>query len=63
MAGQPCPVRGLLAFLDSLLRRAALIVETHHQPARQRHVRHDEADAREQLARVILDLGDDTSRL
>ena len=30
VAGKPCPVDGVLAFLDVLLCRAALIVEGHH---------------------------------
>ena len=34
MARQPRPVRGLLAFLDPLLRGTPLVVEAHHRPAR-----------------------------
>ena len=30
LARQPCPVEGILAFLDVLLGGAALVVETHH---------------------------------
>ena len=32
MAGKPAPVDRVLAFLDVLLRRAALILESHQPP-------------------------------
>ena len=57
MARKPRPVCGLLAFFNPLLGRAALVVEAHHRPTRQRHVRHDKTDAREQLTEMMLDLG------
>ena len=63
MARQPRPVRRLLTFLDPLFRRAALVVEVHYRPARQVHVRDKQADAPEQLAWVMHDLGDDRSQL
>ena len=37
-AGQPGPGDGVLALLDVLLRRAALVVERHHPLGRTRHV-------------------------
>jgi hypothetical protein len=61
MTRQPRPVRGLLAFFDPLLGGPALVVEAHHGPARQGHVRHDEAHAPEPLLLVVFDLGDDPS--
>ena len=63
MARKPRPVCGLLAFFNPLLGRAALVLEAHHRPTRQRHVRRDKADAREQLTEMMLDLGHDASRL
>ena len=63
MTRQPRPVRGLFTFFDPLLGRAALVVEPHHRAAWQGHARHDESDAREQLALVMLDLGDNPPRL
>jgi hypothetical protein len=56
-------VRGLLAFLDPLLGRAALVVEPDDRATGERHVRHDEPDARKQFARIMLDLGDDSAGL
>src|SRR5450759_300501 len=47
---QPRPMRGLLAFLDSLLGGPALVVEPHDRAIRDLEIGHDEADAREQLA-------------
>ena len=52
---QARPMRGLFALLDPLLGRAALVVEAHDGPIGEREIRHDEADAREQLAGVVLD--------
>ena len=63
MTRQPGPTRGLFAFLDSLFRRAALVVEANHRATGQGHARHDESDARKQLALVMLDLGDNPSGL
>ena len=54
-------MRRLFAFLDPLLRRAALVVEPHHRPAWQRHARHDKSDAREEFALVMFHLGDNSS--
>ena len=61
MARQPRPVGGLLAFLDPLLRRAALVVEPDDRAARKDPVGHNEPDAREQLTPVVLHLGDNPS--
>ena len=57
LAGQPRPVEGILALLDVLLGRAALIVEPHHPIRVHRQVGDDEAHAGEQLARMPFDLG------
>src|ERR1039458_2902558 len=56
-------MRRLLAFLDPLLGRAPLIIEAHYRPAGQAQVRDDKAHSRKQLALMVLDLGDDPSRL
>src|SRR5580704_14672594 len=61
-AGQPRPVDRVLAFLDPLLGRAALIVEGHDPLGRARQVGHDEADAGVEFARMPLDLGHDAAR-
>ncbi len=53
---QPGPLHRVLALLDPLLHRAATVVEFHHPVGRASEVRHDETDAREQLAFVMLDL-------
>ena len=58
-ARQPGPLDGILAFLDVLFRRAALIVEGDDALGRSRQVSDDEADARIQFARMPHDLGDD----
>ena len=50
-------MRRLLAFFDPLLRRAALVVEPHYRPTRQRHAGHDKSDAREEFALVMFHLG------
>ena len=62
-AGQPCPVDCLLAFLDVLLCRSALVVEANDPVWLHRQVGDDEADAGEQLARMPLDLGDNAPGL
>ena len=56
------PMCRLLALLDPLLRRAALVVEPHQRTTRQAHIRHDEPDARKQLTLVVLHLGDNPPR-
>ncbi len=56
MTGKTGPIHRQLAFLDPLLRRAPLIVESHHHPARQLRVGHDEAHTGKQLPRMKLDL-------
>jgi len=56
-ARQPRPSDRTLAFIDRLLRHAALIVEGDNPLGRSAHVRHDEADAGIKLAWVPLDLG------
>jgi hypothetical protein len=54
---QQCPEKVLLG-------GAALVVEPHHHPVRlHRQVGDDEADTREQLARMPFDLGNHTARL
>ena len=57
------PLQRILAFLDVLLRRAPVIVEGQHPFVRQAPIGDQEADGREQLARMELDLGDDASGL
>ena len=49
-------MRGLLAFLDPLLGRAALAIEAHCRSTGEGEIRDDESDAREQLARKIGDI-------
>ena len=51
-----------LALLDPLLRRPALVVEADDGPVGPGQGGHDEADPREQLAEVMLDLGDHPPR-
>ena len=53
---------GFLAFLDSLLGRPALVVEADDGPVCPGERRDDEAHPRKQLAEMVLDLGDDSSR-
>jgi len=47
--------------LDPRLRGAAPIVEPHHGATGQAQIRHDEADTREQLARMVFDFRHDPS--
>ena len=47
-------MRSLLAFLDPLLGRAAPVVEPPDGAIGKLEIRHDETDAREQLAPVVL---------
>src|SRR5271170_7195756 len=56
-ARQASPLDRALAFLDPLLRSAAVIVESDDALGWSCQVGHDEADARVQLARMPLDLG------
>jgi hypothetical protein len=56
------PVGRGLAFLDPLLRRPALVVEANDGPVRLGQRGDDEPDPGEQLAEVMLDLGDDAAR-
>ena len=51
-ARQPCPLDRALAFLDPLLRRAALVVEGDDALGWPGQVGDDETDARVKLARV-----------
>ena len=53
-ARQPCPLDRALAFLDPLFARPALVIERNDPLGRAAHVRHDEADARIQFARMPL---------
>src|SRR4249919_1052456 len=62
-AGQPRPLDRVLAFLDVLLARAALIVEGNDALGRARQIANDKADARVQLARMPLNLGHHVARL
>ena len=62
-ARQSGPHNRVLAFLDVLLRRAALIVDGDHAPGRSGWVGHDEADTRIEFARVPFDLGYDPALL
>ena len=61
-ARQSRPFHGVLAFLDALLGRAALIVETDDTFGRARQVGDDEADTGIKLARMPFDFGHDTAR-
>src|SRR5262245_2300535 len=61
-ARQPRPLDGVLALLDVLLRRAAPVEEGDDLLGRATQVRHDEADARIQLAGMPLDLRDHPAR-
>jgi hypothetical protein len=56
-------MRRLFAFLDPLLRGGAPIVEPYHCPTGQAQIRHDKADAREQLAGMVFDFRHDPPRL
>ena len=56
VATQPRPLHRILALLDPLFRRAAMVVEPYDPPWRPTQVRHDEAHPREQLSLVVLDL-------
>jgi len=49
-------MRGLLALLDPWLGGAELFVVPHDGGIGEREIRHDEADARERLADVVLDV-------
>ena len=60
-ARQACPLDGVFAFLDPLLGRAALIVECDDPLGGSAQVGYNEPDARVQLTRMPLDLGDDAA--
>src|SRR5271170_1155793 len=60
-ARQPRPLDRVLAFLDVLLARAALVVEGDDALGRARQIGDDEPDARVQLARMPFDLGHDVA--
>jgi len=62
-ARQPGPHNRVLAFLDVLLGRAALIVEGDDTIGRSGQVGDDEANGRIKLAWVPFDLGDDAAFL
>src|SRR5262249_34348081 len=62
-ARQSRPLDRAFALLDPLLACPALVVERNDALGRAAHVRHDEADARIQFARMPLDLGDNPPRL
>ena len=62
-ARQACPLDGVFAFLDPLLGRAALIVECDDPLGGSAQVGYNEPDARVQLTRMPLDLGDNTIRI
>ncbi len=62
VAGKPRPVGGGFALLDPLLRRPALVVEVDDGPVRPGQGGDDEAYSGEQLAEMMLDLGDHLSR-
>src|SRR6516165_7540544 len=62
-ARQSRPFDRALAFLDPLLARAALVVESNDALGRAAHVRHDEADAGIKFFGMPLDLGDNPPRL
>src|SRR5262249_605073 len=61
-AREPGPLDGVLAFLDPLLRLPAPVVEGDHLLGATAEVRHDEADARVQLAGMPFDLRDHATR-
>src|SRR5215472_6608063 len=61
--GQPRPLDRTLAFLDPLLGRATLVVESDDPLGWTAHVRHDEANPGIKLARMPLDLGNNPPRL
>ena len=60
-ARQACPLDGVFAFLDPLLGRAALIVECDDPLGGSAQVGYNEPDARVQLTRMPLDLGNDAA--
>src|SRR5262245_27244348 len=53
---------GVLAFLDPLLRRPALVVEADDRPVGPGERRDDEAYLRKEFRKVMLDLGDHAPR-
>ena len=63
LAGRPCPVDRVFAFLDVLFGCAALIVEADDLFRFHWQFGDDKAHAREQITRVPLDLCDDAAGL
>jgi hypothetical protein len=63
VAAKPRQRDRLLALLDPLFGRAALVVEAHYRPVVERQVGHDKADAGEQLPAMELDLRHHPPRL
>src|SRR6266478_5578421 len=61
-AREPGPLDRVLAFLDPLLRRPPPVVESNHLLGRAMEVRHDETDARVQLAGMPFHLRHDPAR-
>src|SRR3954463_9830746 len=61
-ARQACPLRGILALSDPLLRCAALIVEGHHALGRAAQVRDQEDHPWIEFARMPLDLRHNPTR-
>ena len=62
-ARQACPPDRVLALLDPLLSRTALIVERNHPLGGAAQVGDNEPDPRVQLTRMPLELGDDAAGL
>ena len=52
----------LLPLLDPLLGGAPLVIKPHDRAIRDLEIGHNEADAREQLARVMLDFRHEVTR-
>lgn len=61
LAGKPCPVDRVFAFLDVLFGCGALIVEADDPVRLHRQIGDDKADAGEQVTGVPLHLGDDAA--
>ncbi len=61
MAGKPCPIQHVFAFLNPLLGRASLVTELHDIARFPPKVRDYEVDSWKELPRMPLDLGDDSA--
>ena len=61
VAGKPCPVQGVLTFLDPLLRCASFVIELHDIARFPPKVRDYEVDSWKKLSHMPLDLGDDSA--